>query len=237
MPRCRHKVIHRKRVTYELHDSYFHSMTIKRAIPKTAEVHIPMDSYGKWSWGRGGVSISPRGSLMVIKGRRIEQKAMKNSAVHASMSCRCPMCVFSAIVYLHRRVQASHTKDSNTSPDCSYFTQASVEKINIYCYIYYVLSFVWPERNVTLVSRPFKKYRSVNPTDSKRRLPTILANKANNILRVLDEIDISESHHRVVCNLHDLIKSIRWWRNVPHVAKIFENCWLFLVSWLWDYYN
>ena len=30
--------MHRKRVTYELHDSYFCSMTIQHAIPKTAEV-------------------------------------------------------------------------------------------------------------------------------------------------------------------------------------------------------
>ena len=30
--------MHRKRVTCELHDSYFRSMTIKHAIPKTAEV-------------------------------------------------------------------------------------------------------------------------------------------------------------------------------------------------------
>ena len=66
MPRCRHKVMHRKRVTCELHDSYFRTMTIKHAIPKTAEEHIPMASYGKRSQGRGGVSISPRGSLMVI---------------------------------------------------------------------------------------------------------------------------------------------------------------------------
>ena len=53
-------------MTCELHDSYFRSMTIKHAIPKTAEVHIPMASYGKRSQGRGGVSISPRGSLMAI---------------------------------------------------------------------------------------------------------------------------------------------------------------------------
>ena len=30
--------MHRKRVNYELHDSYFRSMMIKHAIPKTAEV-------------------------------------------------------------------------------------------------------------------------------------------------------------------------------------------------------
>ena len=38
IPRYSHRLMHRKRVTSELHDSYFHSMTIKHAIPKTAEV-------------------------------------------------------------------------------------------------------------------------------------------------------------------------------------------------------
>ena len=39
IPRYSHRLMHRKRVTCELHDSYFRSMTIKHAIPKTAEVH------------------------------------------------------------------------------------------------------------------------------------------------------------------------------------------------------
>ena len=47
IPRYSHKLIYRKRVTCELHDSYFRSMTIKHAIPNTAEVHIPMASYGE----------------------------------------------------------------------------------------------------------------------------------------------------------------------------------------------
>ena len=51
----------------ELHDSYFRSMTIKHAIPKTADMHIPMASYGKRSRERGGVSISLRGHLRVNK--------------------------------------------------------------------------------------------------------------------------------------------------------------------------
>ena len=42
-----HRLMHQKRVTNELHDCYFRSMTIKHAIPKTVEVHIPMASYGK----------------------------------------------------------------------------------------------------------------------------------------------------------------------------------------------
>ena len=35
------RLMHRKRVTCELHDSYFRSMTIKHAIPRTAEVTHP----------------------------------------------------------------------------------------------------------------------------------------------------------------------------------------------------
>ena len=38
IPRCSHKLMHRKRVTCERHDSYFRSIMIKNAIPKTAEV-------------------------------------------------------------------------------------------------------------------------------------------------------------------------------------------------------
>ena len=39
--RYSHRLMHRKRVTCELHDSYFHWMTIKHAIPRTAEVTHP----------------------------------------------------------------------------------------------------------------------------------------------------------------------------------------------------
>ena len=41
IPRYSHKLMHRKRVTCELHDSYFRSMTIKHVIPRTAEVTHP----------------------------------------------------------------------------------------------------------------------------------------------------------------------------------------------------
>ena len=41
VPLCHYRVMHRKRVTSELHDSYFHSMTITHAIPKIAEVTHP----------------------------------------------------------------------------------------------------------------------------------------------------------------------------------------------------
>ena len=41
IPRYTHRLMHRKRVTCELHDSYFPLMTIKHAIPRTAEVTHP----------------------------------------------------------------------------------------------------------------------------------------------------------------------------------------------------
>ena len=41
IPSYSHRLMHRKRVTCELHDSYFRSMTIKHAIPMTAEVTHP----------------------------------------------------------------------------------------------------------------------------------------------------------------------------------------------------
>ena len=43
--------MHRKRVTCELHDSYFRSMTIKHAIPRTAEVtHLDGQSGKDIEW-------------------------------------------------------------------------------------------------------------------------------------------------------------------------------------------
>ena len=41
IPQYSHRLMHRKRVTCELHESYFRSMTIKHAIPRTAEVTHP----------------------------------------------------------------------------------------------------------------------------------------------------------------------------------------------------
>ena len=64
-----HKLTHHKRVTSELHDSYFRSITITQAIPKIAEVTHPDRQISEEiaeAWRRGGVSISPRGSLKVI---------------------------------------------------------------------------------------------------------------------------------------------------------------------------
>ena len=51
IPQCSHKLMHRKRVTCELHDSYFLSMRIKHAIPKTAEVtHSDGQLWGDFEW-------------------------------------------------------------------------------------------------------------------------------------------------------------------------------------------
>ena len=51
IPRYSHKLMHRKRVTCELHDSYFRSMAIKHAIPRTAEViHPDGQLWGDIEW-------------------------------------------------------------------------------------------------------------------------------------------------------------------------------------------
>ena len=54
VPPCRYKVMHRKRVTCELHDTYFRSMKITHAIPKIAEVkhldrQISEEIAGAWN--------------------------------------------------------------------------------------------------------------------------------------------------------------------------------------------
>ena len=51
IPRYSHRVMHWKRVTCELHDSYFRLMTIKHAIPETAEVtHSNGQLWGDIEW-------------------------------------------------------------------------------------------------------------------------------------------------------------------------------------------
>ena len=51
VPQYSHRLMHRKRVTCELHDSYFRSMTIKHAIRKTAEVtHSDGQLWGDIEW-------------------------------------------------------------------------------------------------------------------------------------------------------------------------------------------
>ena len=52
IPRYSHRLMHRKRVTCELHDSYFRSMTIKHVIPRIAEVKHPGGQlWGDIEWG------------------------------------------------------------------------------------------------------------------------------------------------------------------------------------------
>ena len=51
IPLYSHRLMHRKRVTCELHDSYFRLMTIKHAIPKTTEVtHSDGQLWGDIEW-------------------------------------------------------------------------------------------------------------------------------------------------------------------------------------------
>ncbi len=92
MPRCRHKVMHRKRVTSELHDSYFRSMRIKHAIPKTEEVHISMASYGKRSRRRAWLTIWDK-----VKIPRCRHKVMHRKRV----TCELPDSYFHLMTIKH----------------------------------------------------------------------------------------------------------------------------------------
>ena len=66
IPRYSHKLMHRKRVTSELHGSYFCSMTIKHAIPKTAEVtHSDGQLWGDIVWAIELSYNSKTGSQLV----------------------------------------------------------------------------------------------------------------------------------------------------------------------------
>ena len=71
------------------------------------KLHVPLASYGRRLRGRRGVSISPRGSLMVIYGRRF----WTEDSEIPLFSQACPVvtpCAFSRpSSNLHRGVQAS----------------------------------------------------------------------------------------------------------------------------------
>ena len=81
IPLYSHRLTHRKRVTSELHDSYFRSMTITQAITKIAEVTHPDRQISEEiaeAWRRVHITAW---EFKVIKGRRIEQKAVELSRV------------------------------------------------------------------------------------------------------------------------------------------------------------
>ena len=76
------RLIHRKRVTCELHDSYFCLMTIKHAIPKTAEVtHSDGQLWGDIEWAiellynsvKSGSQLVWRPNLLVTRCGRESQ--------------------------------------------------------------------------------------------------------------------------------------------------------------------
>ena len=59
IPRCSHKVMHRKRVTCELHVSYFRSTMIKPVASKRAEVAYSVDQlWEEIVWAKRRVHIS-----------------------------------------------------------------------------------------------------------------------------------------------------------------------------------
>ena len=105
---CRPNVMHRKRVTCELHESYFRSMTITHDIPKTAEMtqgQISEEIAGAWR----RVHISAWEFEGNIRPTNWTEDSEKNSAVHESMSrvapCALsrPSCTYIEESKLHRR--------------------------------------------------------------------------------------------------------------------------------------
>ena len=68
--------MHRKRVTCELHDSYFRLMTIKHAIPKTVEVtHSDGQLWGDIEWAIELLYNSVKtGSQLVLETRAVGDK-------------------------------------------------------------------------------------------------------------------------------------------------------------------
>ena len=79
IPRSTHRLMHRKRVTCELHDSYFHLMTIKHAIPRTAEVtHSDGQLWGDIEWAIEQLYNSVKtGSQLVFGDQSVGDKMPK----------------------------------------------------------------------------------------------------------------------------------------------------------------
>ena len=63
--------------------------------------------------------------------------------------------------------------------------------------------------------------------DSEAVPQAIEVNLASSTQRVSGKLIISQSN--VVCNLHDLSKSMQICQILPHITKIFQNFWLILV--------
>ena len=82
IPRYSHRLMHRKRVTCELHDSYFRLMTIKHAIPKTAEVtHSDDQSWGDIEWAIELLYNSVKmGSQLVLETRSWRQVVVEKAS-------------------------------------------------------------------------------------------------------------------------------------------------------------
>ena len=96
--------MHRKRVTCELHDSYFRSMMIKHAIPKTAEVAYSIGQLWEeiaWAWRHVHISA------WEFDGNIKPTNWTEDSEKILLFSRRYP-CAFPRLLSnLHQRVQAS----------------------------------------------------------------------------------------------------------------------------------
>ena len=82
IPWYTHRLMHWKRMTCELHDSYFHLMTIKHAIPRTAEVtHSDGQLWGDIEWAIELLYNSVKtGSLLVLETRSWRQDVVEKAS-------------------------------------------------------------------------------------------------------------------------------------------------------------
>ena len=108
VPPCRYKVMHRKRVTCELHDSYFRSMTITHVILKIADVTHPDSQISEeiaGAWRRVHISTWEfEGNIRPTNWTEDSEKIPLFTKAGRVVTL---WALSSAIVYLHRRVQAS----------------------------------------------------------------------------------------------------------------------------------
>ena len=86
IPRYSHRLMHQKRVTCELHDSYFRWMTIKHAIPRTVEVtHSDGQLWGDIEWRELLYNSLKTGSQSVWRSENLERRCGRESQ-HSAVS-------------------------------------------------------------------------------------------------------------------------------------------------------
>ena len=87
------RLVHRKRVTCEIHESYFRSMTIKHAIPRTVEViHPDGQLWGDIEWAIELLYNSVKtGSQLVWRSDLVVTRCVRESQHPAEWASRPPV--------------------------------------------------------------------------------------------------------------------------------------------------